>query len=156
MKLFRKERFKNGRKHIYFCGIKVKTIGPKSLMCCDIYNYAQLKKQKTTFPHLVGIVISRAATIGNNCTIYQNVTIGSKNYKEGDGKTKSNYPTIGDNSIIYAGAVIVGPVTIGKNCVIGANSVVTSDIPDNSIAVGAPAKVIKTVSCHKKIKTVRK
>lgn len=138
--------YSDGRHHIYFCGIKVKSFGPKSLVSCDIYNYNQLKKQKTLFPHLVGIVISRAATIGNNCTIYQNVTIGSKNIKTGDGKTKSNYPTIDDNTIIYAGAVIAGNVHIGKNCVIGANSVVTKDIPDNSVAVGVPANVIKKTS----------
>ena len=54
----------------------------------------------------------------------------------------ANYPKIGDNVIIYAGAVIVGDVEIGANCIIGANSVVTKSIPDNSIAVGAPAKII--------------
>lgn len=57
------------------------------------------------FPYLFGIVIARPATIGDNCRIYQNVTIGARNYWEGDGKTKENHPSIGENTVIYAGAV---------------------------------------------------
>lgn len=86
--------------------------------------------------HPSSIVIGDGVRLGNNVTIFQNVTIGrSDTYV-------ANYPKIGDNVIIYAGAVIVGDVEIGANCIIGANSVVTKSIPDNSIAVGAPAKII--------------
>jgi serine O-acetyltransferase len=53
-------------------------------------------------------------------------------------------PTIGKNSIISAGSKILGPIRIGQNCVIGANAVVTSDVPDFCLAVGVPARVIKT------------
>ncbi|HIP59848.1 MAG TPA: serine acetyltransferase [Campylobacterales bacterium] len=85
----------------------------------------------------IGVVIHDRAVIGKNVSIGQNVTIGgtSKKYE---------VPVIGDNCELAAGAVIVGPVTIGKDCVIGANAVVVKDIPDNSVAVGVPARVIKS------------
>lgn len=150
MKIFQKIKKDNGRRQIYFCGVKIFSYKRRNVnfgllypnTSCDIYCYDDYLKRGICFPHLCGIVISRAATIGNDCRIYQNVTIGAKNYWEGDGKTKENYPSIGENTVIYAGAVIVGPVKIGKNCVIGANSVVLTDVPDNSIAAGIPAKVI--------------
>lgn len=85
----------------------------------------------------IGVVIHHRVVIGNNVSIGQNVTIGgtSKKYE---------VPVIGDNTQLSAGAVIVGPVNVGANCVIGANAVVVNDIPDNSVAVGIPAKVIKS------------
>lgn len=61
-----------------------------------------------------------------------------------DGKTEpEEYPQIGNNVIVYSGAVIVGPVKIGDNAVIGANAVVTQDVPAGAIAVGIPAKIIR-------------
>ena len=56
---------------------------------------------------------------------------------------KKYFPTIGDNVTIYAGACVIGGIKIGNNVVIGANAVVTKDIPDNSVVVGNPAKTIK-------------
>lgn len=91
-------------------------------------------------PHPTSIVIGDGVEIGENVTIYQGVTLGGRII--GDWK-KRNYPKIADNSVIFAGAVIVGKVKIGRNCIIGANSVVTGDVPDNSTAVGAPARVVK-------------
>ncbi|MDB4254672.1 serine acetyltransferase [bacterium] len=91
-------------------------------------------------PHPTSIVIGHGVTIGSNVTIYQCVTLGGR--VNGDWQ-KRNYPEISDGCIIFAGSVIVGKIKIGRNCIIGANSVVTSDIPDNSIAVGAPARVVK-------------
>ena len=85
------------------------------------------------FPHPVGIVIGQGVNIGKNCTIYQNVTIGSKNGK---------YPKIGNNVIIYANSVVVGDITIGDNSIIGAGSVVLKSFPSNSIIAGNPAKII--------------
>lgn len=90
------------------------------------------------FPHPSGIVIGAGVVIEDDVIIYQHVTLGSHG-KPGEGK---DYPTIGSETVIYAGAVIIGGVTIGKNCIIGANSVVNKDIPDYSTAVGIPAKVI--------------
>jgi serine O-acetyltransferase len=87
--------------------------------------------------HFGGIVINEKSVIGKNCNISQGVTLGQANR----GKNKG-YPTLGDNIYIGPGAKIVGAVTIGNNVAIGANCVVTRDIPDNSVVVGIPGKVI--------------
>lgn len=90
------------------------------------------------FPHPVGIVIGEGAIIGDGCVIYQNVTIGAQ--RSGDGK-RGLYPRIGDNVTIFAGAAILGPVTIGSNATVGANAVVLRDVPDAAVAVGVPATI---------------
>lgn len=88
----------------------------------------------------LGVVLHHAK---DNCWIHQNVTIGSNiKYSEGI-LSNSGAPIIEENTIVYAGAVIVGPITIGSNCVIGANSVVTRDVPSNSLVYGNPAIVKK-------------
>lgn len=87
------------------------------------------------FPHTTGIVIG-PTKIGDNVTIYQNVTIGHSNGSAG------GLPVIEDNVSIYAGAVIVGDIVIRKNSRVGANSVVLQDVPENSLAVGVPARII--------------
>jgi serine O-acetyltransferase len=74
-------------------------------------------------PHPTGVVIGRGTTVGRNVRIFQNVTLGSS--RRGD------YPTIGDDVTIYAGAVISGDITIGSGSIIGANAVVTTDVPPN-------------------------
>lgn len=87
--------------------------------------------------HPVGIVIGDGVEIGDNVTIYQQVTLGGA--RIGDGKL-GNYPSVGDGTVIFTGAKIIGGIAVGKNCVIGANAVVTENVPDNHIAVGVPAK----------------
>lgn len=82
------------------------------------------------FDHFMGIVIGEGVVIGDNCKIYQQVTLGQKG---------GEYPVVGDNVVIYAGAKVIGGVKIGNNALIGANAVVLHDVPDNSIAVGVPA-----------------
>ena len=87
--------------------------------------------------HGMGIVIGETATIGDNCTIYHNVTLG------GTGKDKNKrHPDIGNNVIIGCGAKILGPIKIGDNVKIGANAVVLKDVEDNSTVVGIPGKVV--------------
>lgn len=86
-------------------------------------------------PHPVGIVIGDGVVIGEDVTIYQHVTLGRAKHQIAE------YPHIEDGAVIYSGAVILGPVTIGKGAIIGANSVVTKDVPPHSIAFGAPASV---------------
>ena len=146
MKIFKKIKKSNGRRQIYFCGIKVLSYKrkkfqlPASLISCQILNYQELIQKGTKFPHLLGIVISRGATIGRNNVIFQNVTIGAKFAPTLD---KKYYPIIGDNCRIYAGAVVIGPIKIGNNAVIGANSVVVKDVPENAIVAGVPAKIIR-------------
>lgn len=82
------------------------------------------------------MVIHARTVIGNKCTIGTCVTIGGKSgcYE---------VPIIGDNVQISSGAKILGPVRIGSNVIIGANAVVTKDVPDNCVVVGAPARIIR-------------
>ena len=86
-----------------------------------------------------GIFISDG-TIGQNCTIQQGVTIGG--IRPNIWKGKPRPPRIADNVYIGVGAKILGDVTIGNNVVIGANSVVITDIPDNCTVMGVPARII--------------
>lgn len=81
-------------------------------------------------PHLMGIVISSNVVIGEDCTIFHQVTIGSNDLID------NNAACIGDGCYIGAGAKIIGAVNIGNHVRIGANAVVTKDIPDNSTVVG--------------------
>lgn len=92
----------------------------------------------------MGIVIHTNATIGKSCMILQQVTIGtSVPYFD---QTKAHpVPKIRDNVYIGAGAKILGEIHIGDGSVIGANSVVTHDIPSNSLVLGIPGKVIKQI-----------
>lgn len=78
--------------------------------------------------------IVSAKRIGKNCKIYQQVTIGYNHRLEA--------PILGNNVEVCSGAKIIGGVTIGDNVIIGANAVVTHDIPSNSVVAGIPAKVI--------------
>lgn len=87
------------------------------------------------FPHPTGIVIGENVKIGNNCIIYQNVTLGRK-YQD-----KPEYPIIGDDVIIYSNSTIVGKITIGNNSIIGCNTVVLSSIGSNVICHGVVKKV---------------
>ncbi len=87
-------------------------------------------------PHSNGIVIHPAAIIGINCTVFQQVTIGTN--------SKNHTPaTISDHVDIGAGAKILGDIKIGSFSKIGANAVVTKDVPSNATAVGIPAKIIQ-------------
>ena len=88
--------------------------------------------------HGAGVVIGETAEIGNNVTLYHGVTLG------GTGKDKGKrHPTIGDNVLISTGCKVLGPVTIGANSRIGANSVVLSCVPANATAVGIPASIVR-------------
>ena len=95
-----------------------------------------------------GIFISGGAVIGKNCTIYQQVTIGSNMLVDSKG---FGSPTIGDNCLIGAGAKIIGKIKIGKNCRIGANAVVTTNLPDNSVIVLSVPKIYQKENLENKI-----
>ncbi|MGE5865508.1 MAG: serine O-acetyltransferase, partial [Rhizobacter sp.] len=87
--------------------------------------------------HFGGIVVNGESVIGKNCNISQGVTLGQANR----GRNKG-CPIVGDNVYIGPGAKLVGAVRIGDNVAIGANAVVTRDVPDNAVVVGIPARVI--------------
>ena len=96
--------------------------------------------ENLVMPHgLSGVFISQGAKIGNNCVIFQQVTIGSNTLS--DSKKKGS-PIIGNNVYIGAGARIIGNVKIGNNVRIGANAVVVTDIPDNCTVVGEKSRII--------------
>ncbi|MDK2046963.1 serine O-acetyltransferase [Aliarcobacter butzleri] len=92
----------------------------------------------------MGIVIHTNAKIGKNCMILQQVTIGTA-VPFFDMNNLHPVPIIEDNVYIASGAKILGGITIGEGSVIGANSVVTKDIPRNSLVLGIPGKVIKKI-----------
>lgn len=87
--------------------------------------------------HGMGVVIGETAEIGDNVLLYHGVTLG------GTGKDKGKrHPTVGNNVVIGAGAKVLGPIYIGSNSKIGANSVVLNNVPEGATAVGIPAKNI--------------
>ena len=97
-------------------------------------------KSEPCFPHgMKSVFVSGEASIGNNCVIFQQVTIGSITIPDAKGR---GAPTIGDSVYIGSGAKIVGSVTIGNNVRIGANAVVYKDVPDNSVVVSGEQKNI--------------
>ena len=88
--------------------------------------------------HGTGVVIGETTEIGDNCTLYQGVTLG------GTGKdVGKRHPTLGDNVLVGAGAKVLGPIMIESNSKIAANAVVLKDIPENSTAVGIPARIVR-------------
>ena len=93
---------------------------------------------KIFFDHGMGIVIGETAEIGDNCVIYHGVTLGGVSTS----KVK-RHPTLKNNVSVGAGAKLLGNIVIGKNVRIGANSVVLKDVPDEAVAVGIPARIIK-------------
>ena len=88
--------------------------------------------------HGSGVVIGETAEVGDNCTIYQGVTLG------GTGKDKGKrHPTIGSNVLIGSGAKVLGPLTVADNCKIASNAVLLKDLEENATAVGVPARTVK-------------
>ena len=103
----------------------------------EIHPAAQIGKG-LFIDHGHGVVIGETAEIGDNVTLYQGVTLGGTGNETG-----KRHPTIEDNVMISSGAKVLGSITIGKNSKIGAGSVVVSDVPPNSTVVGVPGKVVK-------------
>ena len=88
--------------------------------------------------HGMGVVIGETTEIGDNCTLYQGVTLG------GTGKDLGKrHPTLGNNVLVGAGAKVLGPFKIEDNSKIAANAVVLEEVPENSTAVGIPARVVR-------------
>ena len=98
--------------------------------------------------HGMGVVIGETSEIGNNVTIYHMVTLGgiSPCINSDSQRQIKRHPTLMDNVVVGSGAQILGPVVIGKNAKIGANAVVTKDVPENAVMIGIPAKNVGTAS----------
>lgn len=91
------------------------------------------------FPHPTGIVIGDGVVIGSDCVIYQNVTIGGA--VVGDAAA-NRYPRLGSSVTVFAGAAIIGNVTVGDGTTVGANAVVRTDTAPGSVVVGVPARSV--------------
>ena len=121
----------------------------------DIHPAAQIGR-RVFIDHGIGVVIGETVIIGDDVLIYQQVTLGGVSTSKG-----KRHPTLESNVVIGAGAKILGDITIGKNSKVGANSVVIKNVPEDSTAVGIPARVIKrgydkTPLSHNKIPDVNK
>lgn len=103
----------------------------------EIHPGAKIGK-RLVIDHGMGIVIGETAEIGDDCLIYHGVTLGGTGKESG-----KRHPTIGNNVLIGTGAKVLGPFKVGDNSRIAANSVVLSEIPSDSTAVGIPARVVK-------------
>jgi serine O-acetyltransferase len=99
----------------------------------EIHPGAQIG-QRVVIDHGMGIVIGETAIIGNDCLIFHGVTLGGKSFED-----VKRHPTIGNKVIIGAGAKILGNIKIGDDSIVGANSVVSKDVPSGVIVAGIPA-----------------
>ena len=107
--------------------------------------------------HGMGVVIGETAKIGNNVTLYHAVTLGgiSPSIDSKNQRNVKRHPTLKDNVVVGSGAQILGPIIIDNNAKIGANAVVTKNVPPFAIMVGIPAKNIKKDDDIKKDKTFK-
>ena len=98
--------------------------------------------------HGMGVVIGETSEIGDNVTIYHMVTLGgiSPSIDSDNQRNIKRHPTLKDNVVVGSGAQVLGPVVVGKNAKIGANAVVTKDVPENAVMVGIPAKNVGTTT----------
>lgn len=103
---------------------------------CFINREAQIGKG-LKLPHPVGVVIGSGARLGENCTVYHQVTLGGA--RVGDWQA-GRYPSVGENVVLFAGAKVLGAISIGDGAQIGANAVVTKDVPAGHSAMGIPAR----------------
>jgi serine O-acetyltransferase len=132
------------RSRMYFLGRLASHIG-RFLTGIEIHPGAKIGRA-FFIDHGMGVVIGETAEVGDNVTLYHGVTLGGTTWQKG-----KRHPTIGSNVVIGAGAKVLGPVHIGANTRIGANSVVLNDIPPNSIVVGIPGKVVFRVEGERRI-----
>ena len=98
--------------------------------------------------HGMGVVIGETSEIGDNVTIYHMATLGgiSPSINSEEQINVKRHPTLKDNVVVGSGAQVLGPVVIGRNAKIGANAVVTKNVPENAVMVGIPAKNVGTAT----------
>ena len=104
--------------------------------------------------HGMGVVIGETSEIGDNVTIYHAVTLGgiSPSIDSNEQRNVKRHPTLKNNVVVGSGAQVLGPIIVGENAKIGANAVVTKNVPENAVMVGIPAKNIGAVPTDKKFR----
>lgn len=122
--------------HLKFLGRMISQLN-RHFTGIEIHPGAKIGK-RLVIDHGMGIVIGETAEVGDDCLIYHGVTLGGTGKDHG-----KRHPTIGNNVLIGTGAKVLGPFKVGDNSRIAANSVVLSEIPPNSTAVGIPARIVK-------------
>ncbi|HEM4709038.1 TPA: serine acetyltransferase [Streptococcus suis] len=107
---------------------------------CDLPAEVQFHESIQLVHNGLGCVFHPKTVIAENCKIYQNVTIGG-NGKIINGEIISGAPKLEKNVAVFAGACVLGPITIGHDSIVGANAVVTKNVPPHSLVIGNPAQV---------------
>ena len=137
----------------FFCVAKfdlvARLISQFSRFLTGIEIHPKAKIGKNLFiDHGMGVVIGETSEIGDNVTIYHMVTLGgiSPSVDSDNQRNLKRHPTLKDNVVVGSGAQILGPVVVGNNAKIGANAVVTKDVPENAVMVGIPAKNVGTTT----------
>lgn len=124
-------------KNIYLA--KIYNVLLRVICACDIYYTAEIHESIELVHNGLGVVIHPKAKISKGCRIYQNVTLGGNGKIMNGSPTNLGGPHLEEDVTVFSGACVVGPVIIGKGSIIGANAVVTKDVPPNSLAIGVPA-----------------
>jgi len=137
----------------FFCVSKfdliARVISQFSRFLTGIEIHPKAKIGKNLFiDHGMGVVIGETSEIKDDVTIYHMVTLGgiAPSINSNDQRDLKRHPTLEDNVVVGSGAQVLGPVVVGKNAKIGANAVVTKDVPENAVMIGIPAKNINTKS----------
>ncbi len=137
----------------FFCVAKfdliARVVSQFSRFLTGIEIHPKAKIGKNLFiDHGMGVVIGETSEIKNDVTIYHMVTLGgiSPSINSNDQRIVKRHPTLEDNVVVGSGAQILGPVVVGKNAKIGANAVITKDVPENAVMIGMPAKNINMKS----------
>lgn len=102
----------------------------------EIHPAAQIGR-RLFIDHGSGVIIGETSIVGDDCTLYQGVTLGGTGKEHG-----KRHPTLRNNVFVGAGAKILGNIVIGENCRVGAGSVILQDVPDNSTVVGVPGHIV--------------
>ncbi|HIF61949.1 MAG TPA: serine O-acetyltransferase [Candidatus Pelagibacter sp.] len=135
----------------FFCVAKfdliARIISQFSRFLTGIEIHPKAKIGKNLFiDHGMGVVIGETSEIKDNVTIYHMVTLGgiAPSINSNDQRHVKRHPTLEDNVVVGSGAQVLGPIVVGENAKIGANAVVTKDVPKNAVMIGVPAKNVNT------------
>jgi serine O-acetyltransferase len=122
--------------HRFFLMARLLSQVSRFLTGTEIHPGARLGR-RLFIDHALSVVIGETAIVGDDVTLYQGVTLGGTGKEHG-----KRHPTLLDNVVVGSGAKILGNITVGHNCRIGAGSVVLRNVPDNSTVVGVPGHII--------------